>query len=128
MQKEVISTQNAPKAVGPYSQAIRFDKLIFVSGQIPIDPRSDKVIKGSIKEQTRQVLENLKKILEASGSLIQNVLRTTIYLTNIDDYSAVNETYAQYFESASPARSTVQVSRLPKGVNIEIDAIAFTAE
>ena len=125
MQKTVISTNNSPAAIGPYSQAIRFNGLVFVSGQIPIDPESGKVIKGNIKEQTKQVLENLKNILQAGGSSLPNVLRTTIFLSDMDDYAMVNETYAQYFESSPPARSTVQVSRLPKDVHIEIDAIAY---
>ena len=126
MQKKVISTKYSPGAIGPYSQAVSFDNLIFVSGQIPIDPVSGKVVKGDIREQTKQVLENVKEILEAGGTLMQNVLRTTIFLTNMDDYSAVNEAYAQYFPESAPARSTIQVNRLPRDVNIEIDAIAFT--
>mgnify|MGYP003412185445 FL=1 len=126
MQKKIISTKNSPGAIGPYSQAVSFNNLIFVSGQIPIDPVSGEVVKGGIYEQTRQVLENVKGILEAGGTLMQNVLRTTIFLTNMDDYSAVNEAYAQYFPENPPARSTIQVNRLPKDVNIEIDAIAFT--
>ena len=125
MQKTVISTNNSPAAIGPYSQAIRLNELVFVSGQIPIDPESGKVIKGNIKEQTKQVLENLKNILQAGGSSLPNVLRTTIFLSDMDDYAMVNETYAQYFESSPPARSTVQVSRLPRDVYIEIDAIAY---
>jgi 2-iminobutanoate/2-iminopropanoate deaminase len=125
VQKTVISTNNSPAAIGPYSQAIRFNELVFVSGQIPIDPESGKVIKGNIKEQTKQVLENLENILQAGGSSLPNVLRTTIFLSDMDDYAMVNETYAQYFESSPPARSTVQVSRLPKDVHIEIDAIAY---
>jgi len=126
MQKKIISTKNSPGAIGPYSQATSFDNLIFVSGQIPIDPVSGEVVTGSIYEQTRQVLENVKGILEAGGILMQNILRTTIFLTNMDDYSSVNEAYAQYFSENPPARSTIQVNRLPKDVNIEIDAIAFT--
>ncbi|MFQ5713084.1 MAG: RidA family protein [Candidatus Scalinduaceae bacterium] len=128
MQKIVISTNNSPKAIGPYSQAIQFNDLVFVSGQIPIDPGSGELVKGNIKEQTKQILENLKNILEASGSSLQNVLRTTIFLSNMDDYSMINETYVQYFESSPPARSTVQVSRLPRDVHIEIDAIAYTTK
>ncbi|MFQ5963639.1 MAG: RidA family protein [Candidatus Scalinduaceae bacterium] len=124
MNKKVVSTRKSPSAIGPYSQAIRFDNLVFVSGQIPIDPKSGDILKDNIKEQTKQVLENLKNILEASGSSLQNVLRTTIYLTKIENYTMINETYAQYFEGSPPARSTVQVSRLPKDANIEIDAIA----
>ena len=126
MHKEIVSTDNAPKAIGPYSQAIRFDRQVFVSGQIPMDPKSGEVVSGDIKKQTRQVIENLRGVLEASGSSLQNVLRTTIFLTNINDYTMVNETYTQYFGSFPPARSTVQVSGLPKNVHIEIDAIAYT--
>ena len=124
MQKEIISTKNAPEAIGPYSQAVIFDKLIFVSGQIPVDPKSGEVIKGNIDVQTKQALENIKSILESGGYSLQNVLRTTIFLTDINDYAVVNETYSQYFKSSRPARSTVQVSRLPKDVHVEIDAIA----
>ncbi len=125
MQKRVISTNNAPGAIGPYSQAIGLNNLLFISGQIPIDPRSGVVVKGGICEQTRQVLENLKGILEAGGAGMQHVVRTTIYLVSMDDYAAVNESYAQYFTDHPPARSTIQVSKLPKEVLIEIDAIAF---
>ena len=124
MQKNIISTNKAPQAIGPYSQAVRFDNLLFVSGQIPIKPRSGEILKGNIKEQTKQILENLNSVLEAGGSSLNNVLRTTIFLTNLEDYAAVNETYAQFFEQSRPARSTVQVSRLPMDVQIEIDAIA----
>ncbi|ODS32744.1 MAG: endoribonuclease [Candidatus Scalindua rubra] len=127
MQKEIVSTKNAPKAIGPYSQAVRFDNLIFVSGQIPIEPKSGEIVKGNIEEQIKQVLENLKNILGAGGSSLQNVLRTTIFLTNLDHYTTVNETYSQYFEEFPPARSTVQVSKLPKDVHIEIDVIACTS-
>ncbi|GJQ60646.1 MAG: RidA family protein [Candidatus Scalindua sp. AMX11] len=125
MQKRVISTNNAPGAIGPYSQAIGLDNLLFISGQIPIDPGSGEVVKGDIYEQTRQVLENLKGILEAGGTHMRNVLRTTIFLVDMDDYATVNEAYAHYFTHDPPARSTIQVSRLPKEVQVEIDAIAF---
>lgn len=125
MQKRVITTNNAPGAIGPYSQAIAIDNLLFVSGQIPIDPGSGEVKKGGIFEQSLQVLENLKGILEAGGTHMQNVVRTTIFLANMDDYATVNEAYAQYFPENPPARSTIQVSRLPKEVQVEIDAIAF---
>jgi 2-iminobutanoate/2-iminopropanoate deaminase len=124
MQKNIISTNKAPQAIGPYSQAVRFDNLLFVSGQIPIEPKSGEILKGNIKEQTKQILENLNSILTAGGSSPNNVLRTTIFLTNLDDYAAVNEMYAQFFAESQPARSTVQVSRLPMDVHIEIDAIA----
>ncbi len=124
MQKKIISTKNAPQAIGPYSQAVQYDNLLFISGQIPIEPKTGKIMIGSIKEQANKVLENLKNILIASGSSLNNVLRTTIYLTNLEDYSEVNEIYALFFSDSQPARSTVQVSRLPLGAQIEIDAIA----
>ncbi len=124
MQKNIISTNKAPQAIGPYSQAVRFDNLLFVSGQIPIEPKSGEILKGNIKEQTKQILENLNSVLTAGGSSLNNVLRTTIFLTNLEDYAAVNEVYTQFFKESQPARSTVQVSRLPKDVQIEIDAIA----
>ncbi len=126
MQKEIISTKDAPQAIGPYSQAVRFDNLIFVSGQIPIEPETGKIMKGNIVEQTKQILENLNNILVAGSSSLDNVLRTTIFLTNLEDYSVVNETYAQYFNNLPPARSTVQVAKLPMDAQIEIDAIACT--
>ena len=124
MQKNIISTNKAPQAIGPYSQAVRFDNLLFVSGQIPIEPKSGEILKGNIKEQTKQILENLNSILTTGGSSLNNVLRTTIFLTNLKDYAAVNEMYAQFFEESQPARSTVKVSKLPMDVQIEIDAIA----
>ena len=126
MQKEIISTKNAPQAIGPYSQAVRFGNLIFVSGQIPIEPESGKILKGNIREQTKQILENLNNILAAGGSSFNNVLRSTIFLTNLEDYSEVNEAYAQYFNDLPPARSTVQVAKLPMNAQIEIEAIACT--
>ena len=124
MQKTIVATNKAPQAIGPYSQAVRFENLLFVSGQIPIEPISGKILKGNIKEQTKQILENLSSVLTAGGSSLNSVLRTTIFLTNLEDYAAVNEMYTQFFEESQPARSTVQVSRLPKDVQIEIDAIA----
>ena len=124
MQKNIISTNKAPQAIGPYSQAVRFDNLLFVSGQIPIEPESGEILKENIKEQTKQILENLNCVLTEGGSSLNNVLRTTIFLTSLDDYAAVNEMYAQFFGESQPARSTVQVSRLPMDVQIEIDAIA----
>ena len=126
MQREIVSTGSSPQAIGPYSQAVRYNNLIFVSGQIPLEPGSGKILNGDIKEQTKQVLENLKNILKAGGSSLNNVLRTTIFLTNLDNYSEVNETYALFFDTFPPARSTVQVSKLPMDALIEIDAIACT--
>ena len=124
MQKDIISTNKAPQAIGPYSQAVRFNNLLFLSGQIPLEPESGEILKGNIKEQTKQILENLKNVLIAGGSSLDNVLKTTIFLANMEDYATVNEVYAQFFEKSQPARSTVQVSRLPMDVKIEIDAIA----
>ena len=124
MQKEIISTKDAPQAIGPYSQAVRFNNLIFVSGQIPIDPETGEIMKGNIKEQTKQILKNLNNILAAGGSSLDNVLRTTIFLADLENYTVVNETYAQYFSDLPPARSTVQVAKLPMDAQIEIDAIA----
>ena len=124
MQKEIISTKDAPQAIGPYSQAIQFGNLIFVSGQIPIEPEAGKILKGDIKEQTKLILENLNNVLAASGSSLDNVLRTTIFLTDLENYPVVNETYAQYFNDLPPARPTVQVAKLPMDAQIEIDAIA----
>ncbi len=124
MQKNIISTDKAPQAIGPYSQAVQFDNLLFISGQIPIVPESGEIVKGDIKEQTIQILKNLKSVLTAGRSSLDNVLRTTIFLTNLDDYAAVNEMYAGFFEESQPARSTVQVSKLPMNVQVEIDAIA----
>jgi 2-iminobutanoate/2-iminopropanoate deaminase len=124
MQKNIISTNKAPQAIGPYSQAVQFDNLLFISGQIPIEPKSGAILTGNIKEQTMQILENLNSILTAGESSLNNVLRVTIFLTNLEDYAAVNEVYTQFFEESQPARSTVQVSRLPMDAQIEIDAIA----
>ncbi len=124
MQKKIISTNKAPQAIGPYSQAVRFNDLLFISGQIPIEPKSGAILTGDIKEQTIQILENLNSILTAGESSLNNVLRVTIFLTNLEDYAAVNEVYTQFFEESQPARSTVQVSRLPMDAQIEIDAIA----
>ncbi|MBT3878286.1 MAG: RidA family protein [Candidatus Scalindua sp.] len=124
MQRDIIATTKAPQAIGPYSQAVRFNNLLFLSGQIPLEPESGEILKGNIKEQTKQILENLKNVLIAGGSSLDNVLKTTIFLANMEDYATVNEVYAQFFEKSQPARSTVQVSRLPMDVKIEIDAIA----
>ncbi len=124
MQKKIISTNKAPKAIGPYSQAVQFDNLLFLSGQIPLEPESGEILKGNIREQTKQILENLNNVLIEGGSSLDNVLKTTIFLADLEDYVEVNEMYAQFFDKSMPARSTVQVSRLPKNVKIEIDAIA----
>lgn len=125
MSKEIIRTEHAPKAIGPYSQAVVAGGFVFVSGQIPIDPASGTVLQGDINTQTKLVLENAKAILAASGCILQNVVKTTIYLGNMGDFAAVNEIYGQYFTHEPPARATVEVSRLPKDVGIEIDFVAW---
>lgn len=122
--KTIIKTGNAPKAIGPYSQAVEAGGFVFVSGQIPIDPRSGDVVQADIKGQTRLVLENAKNILKAAGCGMGDVVKATIFLKNMADFTAVNEVYGGYFPSDPPARATVEVSRLPKDVSIEMDFIA----
>jgi 2-iminobutanoate/2-iminopropanoate deaminase len=121
----VIATDQAPQAIGPYSQAIRAAGLLFTSGQIPIDPATQQVISGDISAQTDRVLKNVSAILQASGSSLDNVLRCTVFLKNMGDFAAMNEVYGRYFKQAPPARSTVEVARLPKDVLVEIDVIAL---
>lgn len=123
--REVIATQNAPQAIGPYSQAIRANGLIFVSGQIPLNPVTQQLIAGGVAEQTRQVLSNLEAILIAAGSGLDKVVRTGVYLKDMNEFAAMNEVYATFFPQPAPARSTVEVARLPKDVRIEIDVIAL---
>ena len=130
MPKVIIKTDKAPKAVGPYSQAVKIDArtLIYTAGQIPLDPRTNDFISGGVGTETRQVLENLKSILEAAGSGLDKVIKTTVFLSSIDDFAVMNEVYEQYFKKNPPARSTVEVSRLPKGVRLEIEAVAYVEE
>ena len=123
--KEIIATPNAPQAIGPYSQAIKKGGLVFCSGQIPLDPATGQVVAGGIAEQTTRVLENLKAVLEAAGAGLDSVVKTTVFLKDLAEFAAMNEVYATYFGSAAPARSTVEVARLPKDVSVEIEAIAF---
>jgi 2-iminobutanoate/2-iminopropanoate deaminase len=122
--REIISTADAPKAIGPYSQAIRSNGFVFVSGQVAIDPATQQVVDGDVAAQTERVLKNLAGILDASGSGLEKVVRATVFLKNMGDFAAMNEVYGRYFTSDPPARSTVEVSRLPKDVLVEIDAIA----
>jgi len=122
--RKKINSDKAPAPIGPYSQAIALDNLLFTSGQIAIDPNTGDIIDGDAVAQTRQVLENLKAVLSAAGCTIDSVVKTTIYLKNMDDFTQVNEIYAKYFSDSLPARSTVEVSRLPKNVLVEIDCIA----
>ncbi len=120
-----ITTLKAPKAIGPYSQAVAAGGFIFLSGQIPLDPATGEMVRGSIEEQTTRALENLKAVLEAGGSGFDRVVRTTVYLADLSDFQAVNRVYERYFGSTRPARATVQVAGLPLGARIEIDAIAI---
>ena len=126
MKKKVIQTEKAPKAIGPYSQAIQAGNLLFLSGQIPLDPVSGELVKGDIREQTRRVLENLKGVLESQHLGMDDVVKVTIFLKDMGNFSQVNEVYGTYFPSSPPARSTVEVARLPRDVDIEIEAIALT--
>ena len=124
MIRETISTDKAPKAIGPYEQAIRVGDLIYTAGQIPIDPTTGNLIDGGIVEQTRQVLENLKAVLEAGGASLDTVIKATVFLKNMADFAALNEVYGLYLGKAKPARSTVAVADLPRGALVEIDIVA----
>ena len=126
--KKIISTNEAPAAIGPYSQAVRSGRFLFCSGQIPLDPKSGQIVTGDIATQTRRVLDNIASILRAEGMTFDSIVKTTIFLTTLDDFQTVNETYGSYFKQDPPARSTVQVSALPRGVNVEIEVIAAAAE
>ena len=125
MSKEIISTKNAPGAIGPYSQAIKVSNLVFSSGQIPIDPATGELVNSDIKAATKRVLENLKAILEEAGTSLENVIKTVVYLRDMEDFAAVNEIYSQYFTSKQPARSCVQVAKLPKDAMVEIEVVAM---
>jgi 2-iminobutanoate/2-iminopropanoate deaminase len=122
--RKIIKTDAAPQAIGPYSQAIEAGHFVFVSGQIPIDPKTGNVVQGDIKSQAKQVLENIKAILEAAGCGMSGVVKSVLYLKNMGDFASINEVYAVYFPYDPPARATVEVSRLPKDVLIEMDVIA----
>lgn len=125
MDKKVVSTEKAPKAIGPYEQAIKVGEFIYASGQIPLDPKTGNVVEGGIAVQTRRVMENLKAVLEAAGSSFDRVVKTTVFLKIIGDFAAMNEVYAEYLGKAKPARSTVAVADLPRGALVEIDLIAL---
>ena len=125
--RQAVSTPHAPQAIGPYSQAVRIGDLLFLSGQIPLDPETGALIEGDIATQTRRVFQNLGAILEAAGASFANVARTTVYLADMADFAAMNEVYATVFESPAPARSTVQAAGLPKNARVEIDVIASLA-
>ena len=123
--REIIATQNAPAAIGPYSQAVQVGDFVYTAGQIPLVPETGKLIEGGIEEQTRQVMQNLANILEAAGSSLAHIVKTTIFVTNLADFAAINKVYGSFFAGDPPARSTVQVTALPLEANIEIEAIAI---
>jgi 2-iminobutanoate/2-iminopropanoate deaminase len=124
MPREIIKTVNAPEAIGPYSQAVKSENLLFVSGQVPVNPATGKLCED-IKDQTRQALENVKAVLAAGGATLANVMKTTVFLKNLDDFAVMNDIYKEYFPKDPPARSTIEVSRIPRGSMIEIEAIAI---
>jgi 2-iminobutanoate/2-iminopropanoate deaminase len=123
--RDVISTKDGPQAIGPYSQAIRANGFVFVSGQVAIDPATQQVMNGDVAAQTDRALKNLSAILQAAGSGLEKAVRSTVFLKNMSDFAAMNEVYGRYFTSTPPARSTVEVARLPKDVLVEIDVIAL---
>jgi 2-iminobutanoate/2-iminopropanoate deaminase len=123
--KEIITAPNAPQAGGPYSTAVRQNGMVFLSGQIPLDPQSGQLVTGSIEEQTARVLENLSAVLQAAGLSLSDVVKTTVFLKDMDNFARMNETYSKYFSTNPPARSTVEVARLPRDVQVEIEAIAM---
>jgi 2-iminobutanoate/2-iminopropanoate deaminase len=125
VKKRVVQTDRAPKAIGPYSQAIQAGDFLFLSGQIPLDPRTGELVKGDVGQQTKQVLENIKGVLESQKLGMEDVVKVTIFLKNIANFNQVNEIYSTYFPTSPPARSTVEVARLPRDVEIEIEAIAL---
>ena len=125
MKKEIISTENAPQAIGPYSQAVKAGNLMFISGQIPLDPKTGDLVSESIEDQAKQVLDNVKSICEASGNSLDDIVKISIFLTDLNNFSVVNDVMKEYFSEPYPARATVEVSGLPLGVNVEIEAIVL---
>ncbi len=124
--RSVIATERGPKAIGPYSQAVKANGFVFVSGQIPLDPATQQLVEGGITQQTERVMENLKGIIEAAGSSLERTVKTTVYLADLGDLAAMNEVYGRYFKQDPPARATVEVARLPRDVRIEIELIALS--
>jgi 2-iminobutanoate/2-iminopropanoate deaminase len=123
--KEIISTTKAPAAIGPYSQAVKLGNMIYTSGMIPLVPETMQIVEGDVQQQTKQVLENLKVLLESTGSSLENVIKTTVFIKDMNEFPKINEIYGQYFSSKQPARSCVEVARLPKDVLVEIEVIAY---
>ncbi len=127
MERQIISTTEAPSAIGPYSQAVQVGGMLFVSGQIPIDPASGELVQGGVEAETRQVLNNLKAILEAAGSSLEKVVKATLFIADMNQFGTINAIYAEYFQTDPPARACVEVARLPKDVQIEIEAVALVS-
>jgi 2-iminobutanoate/2-iminopropanoate deaminase len=124
--KQIIQTEQAPKAIGPYSQAIRSNGFVFASGQIPINPETGEFVAGGITEQTEQVIKNLSRVLEAAGSGLNRVVKTTVFLADMEEFAAMNEVYGKFFSEEPPARATVEAARLPRDARVEIEAIALS--
>lgn len=125
MAKEIVATTAAPAAIGPYSQAVKVNGLLFTAGQIPLDPATGKLVEGDIRAQTEQVMKNLQAVVEAGGASLSSVVKTTCFLANLDDFQAFNEIYGRYFTQQPPSRSTVQAARLPAGAQVEVECIAL---
>jgi 2-iminobutanoate/2-iminopropanoate deaminase len=123
--REIVKTESAPAAIGPYSQAVRAGDFVFASGQIPLDPKTGEFVAGGVAEQTHQVMRNLSAVLEAAGVGLESVVKTTVFLADMNDFSAMNEVYGQYFKGNPPARATVEAARLPRDARVEIEAIAL---
>ena len=124
--KQIVKTKQAPQAIGPYSQAVRAGGFVFASGQIPLDPETGEFVAGGVAEQTEQVLRNLSAVLEAAGASLDRVVKTTVFLADMNDFAAMNEVYGRYFKEDAPARATVEAARLPRDARVEIEAIAET--
>lgn len=125
MIREIVATNKAPSAIGPYSQAVKTKEMVFVSGQLPIDPSNGELIVGDIRKETRQALTNLKEILLAAGSGMERVVKTTLFISNMDHFGTINDVYAEFFDNEPPARACVEVARLPKNANVEVEAVAL---
>lgn len=123
--RTIISTDKAPGAIGPYSQAVKTEAMVFVSGQLALDPASGNIVTGGIKAETRQAMQNLKRILEAAGSNLENVVKTTLFIKDMNDFPMINEVYGEFFQNDPPARACVEVARLPKDANVEIEAVGL---
>lgn len=126
--KQIIKTESAPKAIGPYSQAVRAGDFLFASGQIPIDPSTGEFVVGGIREETEQVLKNIRALLESAGTDLNHVVKTTVFLADMDDFAAMNEVYGRFFGENPPARATVQAARLPRDARVEIEVVAYLGE